>query len=136
MKESYLQYIRRQNPVVEGAGVSDPVRATIIGGYDFALKECGTDRASGEIWQDYIQFLGTPRVSLARISEFCANLQPTNEWEEQQKQDSLRKAYHRAVCIPLDNVEALWKAYDAFENNVNKQTVSCFGLTSRIDADK
>ena len=63
MTEQYLQYIRRQNPVVEGATLSDPVRATIISAYDFALKDCGTDRGSGEIWQDYLQFLGVPRVS-------------------------------------------------------------------------
>lgn len=123
MSEQYLQYIRRQNPVVEGAGISDPTRMIIISAYDFALKECGTDRQSGEIWQDYLQFLSAPRVSAVDLHLYFANLQPTNEWEEQQKQDSLRKAYHKAVCIPLDNVESLWKAYDTFENNVNKQTV-------------
>jgi len=63
MVEQYLQYIRRQNPVVEGATLSDPVRAVIIQAYDFALNDCGTDRASGEIWQDYLQFLSVPRVS-------------------------------------------------------------------------
>ena len=63
MSEQYLQYIRRQNPVVEGAGISDPTRMIIISAYDFALKECGTDRQSGEIWQDYLQFLSAPRVS-------------------------------------------------------------------------
>jgi hypothetical protein len=63
MIEQYLQYIRRQNPVVEGATLSDPIRAIIIEAYDFALKDCGTDRASGEIWQDYLQFLSVPRVS-------------------------------------------------------------------------
>ena len=66
------------------------------------------------------------------LSETCsrsrADDEPTNDWEEQQKQDNLRKAYHKATCIPLDNVEAIWKAYDAFENNVNKQTVSSFSL--------
>jgi hypothetical protein len=62
MIEQYLQYIRRQNPVVEGATLSDPIRAIIIEAYDFALRDCGTDRASGEIWQDYLQFLSVPRV--------------------------------------------------------------------------
>ena len=38
--------------------------------------------------------------------------------------DNLRKVYQRAVCIPLNNVEALWKAYDAFESGLNKLTVS------------
>jgi hypothetical protein len=66
--EQYLQYIRRQNPVVEGATLSDPIRAVIIQAYDYALKDCGTDRASGEIWQDYLQFLSVPRVSSGVLS--------------------------------------------------------------------
>jgi energy-converting hydrogenase Eha subunit F len=44
-------------------------------------------------------------------------------WEEQQKMDALRKVYHRAVQIPLENVEVLWKDYEAFENGLNKITV-------------
>jgi cleavage stimulation factor subunit 3 len=51
--------------------------------------------------------------------------QPKNTWETQQQMDNLRKVYQRAVCIPLNNVEALWKAYDAFESGLNKLTV-CF----------
>jgi len=71
MIEQYLQYIRRQNPVVEGATLSDPIRAIIIEAYDFALKDCGTDRASGEIWQDYLQFLSAPRVSSVESTIDC-----------------------------------------------------------------
>ena len=37
--------------------------------------------------------------------------------------DALRKVYHRAVQIPLENVEVLWKDYEAFENGLNKITV-------------
>lgn len=37
--------------------------------------------------------------------------------------DVLRKVYHRAVQIPLENVETLWKEYEAFENGLNKITV-------------
>jgi cleavage stimulation factor subunit 3 len=72
MIEQYLQYIRRQNPVVEGATLSDPIRAIIIEAYDFALKDSGTDRASGEIWQDYLQFLSAPRVSSIVLLRFAS----------------------------------------------------------------
>jgi cleavage stimulation factor subunit 3 len=34
--------------------------------------------------------------------------------------DLLRKAYHRAVQVPLENVEALWSELEAFENGLNK----------------
>lgn len=59
-----------------------------------------------------------------------ADIQFKNQWEEQQQKDNLRKIYQRAVCVPLNNVEALWKSYDAFENGMNKQTV-CRILTSQ-----
>jgi hypothetical protein len=38
--------------------------------------------------------------------------------------DALRKVYHRAVQIPLDNVERLWQELEAFETGLNKITAS------------
>ena len=49
--------------------------------------------------------------------------QASNAWEIQQQQDTIRKAYHRAVVIPLQEVEQLWREYDQFENKINKMTV-------------
>ncbi|TDL17624.1 hypothetical protein BD410DRAFT_831360 [Rickenella mellea] len=40
--------------------------------------------------------------------------------------DALRKVYHRAVQIPLENVEVLWKELDAFEMGLNKITAKKF----------
>ena len=40
--------------------------------------------------------------------------------------DALRKVYHRAVQIPLENVETLWSELETFENNLNRITVSTF----------
>jgi hypothetical protein len=40
--------------------------------------------------------------------------------------DTLRKLYQRAVCIPLDNIEQIWKEYDSFEHQMSKMTVSLF----------
>jgi cleavage stimulation factor subunit 3 len=36
--------------------------------------------------------------------------------------DALRKTYHRAVQIPLENVERLWSKLATFENNLNSIT--------------
>lgn len=55
-------------------------------------------------------------------------LQCTTTWEEQQKMDALRKVYHRAVQIPLDNVEKIWQELEAFETNLNKITVCIFSI--------
>jgi hypothetical protein len=61
--EAYLHYIRRQNPIVEGASNAEQVRGTVTKAYEFALNECGNDRESGELWQEYIAFLTDASVS-------------------------------------------------------------------------
>ena len=43
--------------------------------------------------------------------------------------DALRKVYHRAVQIPLENVEALWQELEAFENGLNRITVTAPSCT-------
>ncbi|GMK56794.1 hypothetical protein CspeluHIS016_0306340 [Cutaneotrichosporon spelunceum] len=108
--KAYLHYIRRQNP----ADGPDPeaARSTVTQAYEYALKECGVDRESGEIWQEYITYLGENKTR--------------NPWEQQQNTDNMRKIYQRAVAIPLNNVEALWKNYDAFESAQNKVTAKKF----------
>ncbi|OCF36522.1 hypothetical protein I316_01772 [Kwoniella heveanensis BCC8398] len=110
--KAYLHYIRRQNPIADGAPNADTVRSTITKAYEFALKECGYDRESGDIWDEYIRFVATTPTK--------------NHWEVQAQQDNLRKLYTRAVCIPLNNLETLWKAYDSFESTVNKATSKKF----------
>lgn len=37
--------------------------------------------------------------------------------------DAIRKAYQRAIQIPMDNVKRLWEEYQEFETNLNKITV-------------
>ncbi|KAJ7301030.1 Suf-domain-containing protein [Mycena albidolilacea] len=80
--------------------------------YDFALAHIGQDRDSGIIWAEYIQFLNATKSS--------------NVWETQQKMDALRKIYHRAVQIPLDNVDQLWTQLEVFEMGLNKVTAKKF----------
>jgi cleavage stimulation factor subunit 3 len=36
--------------------------------------------------------------------------------------DWVRKVYHRALVTPLEGLETLWHAYDAYENSLNKLT--------------
>ncbi|KAH7881852.1 hypothetical protein F5I97DRAFT_1818069 [Phlebopus sp. FC_14] len=101
----YLTYVRRVN-------TSPTSREAVTRAYEFALNRIGQDKDSGEIWYDYIQFLKAG--------------EGTTTWEEQQKMDALRKVYHRAVQIPLENVEKLWSELEAFENNLNKITAKKF----------
>ncbi|KAH7916661.1 hypothetical protein BJ138DRAFT_1074533 [Hygrophoropsis aurantiaca] len=101
----YLTYVRRVN-------TSPNTRDAVSKAYEFALNRIGQDKDSGEIWNDYIQFLKAGET--------------TTTWEEQQKMDALRKVYHRAVQIPLENVEKLWSELETFENNLNKITAKKF----------
>jgi cleavage stimulation factor subunit 3 len=71
--------------------------------YELATNKVGHDKDSGEIWKNYIQFL-----------------KERTDWDEQRKRDSLRKVYHKAVQIPLENVESLWQELESFENGISK----------------
>lgn len=106
----YLNYIRRVNPVEGDKAAAS--RAIIISAYDFSLNHIGIDRESGQIWVDYINIIKAGDAA--------------GTWQEQQKMDSLRKLYQRAVCIPLDKLEQIWKEYDAFEHQMSKMTAKKF----------
>ncbi|KAI0059336.1 Suf-domain-containing protein [Artomyces pyxidatus] len=101
----YLTYVRRINL---DASTRDIVRKA----YEYALNHVGQDKDSSDIWTDYIQFLRSGETS--------------STWEEQQKMDALRKVYHRAVQIPLENVEQLWQELESFETGLNRITAKKF----------
>ncbi|CAE6450936.1 unnamed protein product [Rhizoctonia solani] len=104
----YLAYVRRTN-----SSTTDPqTREVVKKAFEFALLHIGQDRAAGDIWRDYIDFV---KAGEAKTT-----------WEEQQKMDALRRLYHRAVVIPLENVEQLWRELDQFENGLNKITAKKF----------
>lgn len=106
----YLAYIRRRNNVMTDA--SGQARNTITQAYDFALNLIGNDKDSGTIWQDYIAF----------VKSGPGNAGGTG-WQDQQKMDSLRAIYQRAITVPMQATTALWKEYDVFEMSLNKMTV-------------
>ncbi|KAH9843581.1 Suf-domain-containing protein [Rhodofomes roseus] len=101
----YLTFVRRVNT---GPNSRDIIRTA----YEFALGHVGQDKDSGEMWSDYIQFLKAGET--------------TSTWEEQQKMDAVRKAYQRAVQIPMDNIKRLWEEYQDFENGLNRITAKKF----------
>ncbi|KAG4305368.1 hypothetical protein PORY_000924 [Pneumocystis oryctolagi] len=105
----YLDYIRRVNNVSTGGAQA---RLVISQAYEFVLAHVGIDKDSGSIWSDYINFVKTAEKS--------------STWEEQQKVDHIRRIYHRAISIPIANIETLWKEYDVFENTVNRSSVKKF----------
>lgn len=106
---AYLDYVRRRNDLNDTSGVA---RQTVNAAYDFVLDNVGQDREAGRIWQDYVQFLKSGPGQVGGSG-----------WQDMQKVDGLRKAYQRAICIPISNLNVLWKEYDQFELGINKVAV-------------
>lgn len=106
----YLDYVRRRNNLT--TDTTGQARRTISSAYDFALQNIGIDKDSGSVWMDYIQFILSGPGNVGGSG-----------WQDQQKMDSVRKAYQKAICIPTQAVNSLWKDYDQFEMGLNKLTV-------------
>ncbi|KAL4918544.1 hypothetical protein BDW62DRAFT_181073 [Aspergillus aurantiobrunneus] len=105
----YLDYVRRRNPL--STDTSGQARKIISSAYELALQHIGMDKDSGSIWNDYIQFIRSGPGNVGGSG-----------WQDQQKMDLLRKAYQRAICVPMQVVNTLWKEYDQFEMGLNKLT--------------
>ena len=106
----YLDYIKRRNVLT--ASNSDNARRIISQAYEFALQNIGVDKDSAIIWQDYVQF----------VRSAPGNHTGTG-WQDTQKMDLLRNTYRKAICVPTQAVNNLWKDYDAFEMSINRVTV-------------
>lgn len=114
---AYLHYIRRQNPLppIPPSASTLPssylgARLSISQAYEFALLHVGLDLLSGPIWKEYLAFV---REGETR-----------SQWEEQTKVGDYRALAGRAVKVPFEGVEDVWREYDQFEGQVNRVTVS------------
>jgi cleavage stimulation factor subunit 3 len=107
---TYLDHIRRYYNVAKDP--SPQAGQINHAAYNAVLDAIGIDKDAGQIWQDFITFIKSGPGTVGGTS-----------WQDQQKMDELRKAYTRAICIPNQSVEAIWKEYSSFEMGLNKLTV-------------
>ncbi|QIX00187.1 hypothetical protein AMS68_005704 [Peltaster fructicola] len=105
----YLNVLRRRHPLINDTEGKN--RAVLTQAFDLVLDKVGIDPDAGQLWRDYIDFLKSGPGNISAAS---------NHWQDQQKADLLRKAYHRAVTLPNDELGKLWKEYDTFENGLNR----------------
>ena len=84
--------------------------------FNFALDIVGMDKDSGQIWQEYINFIKTGPGVIGGTG-----------WQDTQKMDSLRAAYQKAIAVPTSALAPLWKEYDGFETGLSKINV-CWSL--------
>ncbi len=106
----YLKYVRQTNAFVaaEEAQEQKNKKNLVLKAFETAVAAVGFSHLSGALWSDYIAF--------------AKEVPADSFYEEQQKMDSLRKIYHRAISIPNSHLEIIWKEYDAFENGLNSLT--------------
>ncbi|KAK6465046.1 hypothetical protein DFJ63DRAFT_5057 [Scheffersomyces coipomensis] len=105
----YVAYVRRVKDVRIGG---EKARGTIIQAFEFAIDKVGLDLLSGQLWNDYIEFL--------------KDWTPTATWEQQQKVDLIRKVYKKYLVIPSETLETAWTQYTKWENEVNPATATKF----------
>jgi cleavage stimulation factor subunit 3 len=80
-------------------------REEAITAYEFALTHIGVDPESGPIWESYIAYL------LA--------MPAANQFEESDRMSTIRRVYQRAIALPLESLESIWKSYQAWEMSVD-----------------
>ena len=116
----YISYVRRRNSLQTG----DVNRSykIINDAFSLALSQVGTDKEAGKLWQDYIDFIVSGPGIVGGTS-----------WQDNSKVDVLRAAYHRATAVPTSALTSMWKAYDIFENQINKVNVSYTKLNPSRD---
>ncbi|XP_052139476.1 cleavage stimulation factor subunit 77 isoform X2 [Oryza glaberrima] len=97
----YINFIRRVNDKRGSDGLEETKKA-----FDFMLNYVGNDVASGPVWMDYIAFLKSMPVVTPQ--------------EESHRMTTVRKVYQKAILVPTNHVEQLWKDYENFENSVSR----------------
>ncbi|CAL4952381.1 unnamed protein product [Urochloa decumbens] len=97
----YINFIRRINDKRGSEGLDETKKA-----FDFMLNYVGNDAASGPVWMEYINFLKSMPVMTPQ--------------EESHRMTTVRKVYQKAILVPTNHVEQLWKDYENFENSVSR----------------
>ncbi|CAO2205155.1 unnamed protein product [Urochloa humidicola] len=97
----YINFIRRINDKRGSEGLDETKKA-----FDFMLNYVGNDAASGPVWMEYINFLKSMPVVTPQ--------------EESHRMTTVRKVYQKAILVPTNHVEQLWKDYENFENSVSR----------------
>ncbi|KAJ6166611.1 RNA-processing protein HAT helix [Penicillium chermesinum] len=105
------QIFSRSLITVPSVSLCGQARQTISSAYEMALKYVGMDKDSGNMWNDYLEFIRSGPGTVGGSG-----------WQDQQKMDLMRKAYQKAICVPTQAVNTLWKEYDQFEMGLNKLT--------------
>lgn len=93
---AYLKFLRD----------SDKSREEREKAYEQAVADIGLDPLCTPIWQQYISFLKAADAP--------------NMFAQQERMGKVRRAYRRAIEVPKQGVEQLWRDYTVFEQGIDK----------------
>jgi len=110
--ELWLQYIKIVKRLIP-KDIKDEnfasARKTYESAYEMAIDNVGYSVESGILWKEYLGFL---------------NEQSDATMDPAKKRESIRKAYQRALTVPNEALDELWRGYDQFERMHGAQDMS------------
>ena len=77
----------------------------VLKAFERAVDAVGQDISSNSLWSEYIAFLRSCKVS--------------NQYENTQRMNQLRRAYHRCLQVPMHSVDKLWTEYEQWEKTLD-----------------
>ena len=112
--ELYANYVALVTKQSEGAVPEGQLQ--VRQAHEFALKQVGHAVTSGPLWEEYIHFLrGLKKGTPEHTAVFSA---PAGQ-EEAAQREAIRSAFHRALLVPQQRLNELWREYERFEPTVS-----------------
>ena len=120
----YVARVRKTNPASLGDGASPEAvaeqRARVTAAFELAVRQVGVLVDAAPLWWDYIRYVEAWKDEGGREEGGYGGYGAVAEAGS--KMATLRKVYHRAVLVPLDGLDELWRAYEAWEKGLNEHT--------------
>lgn len=104
----YCAYMANTHDITSEEGV-----ATMKSVYEYSVDIVGEDADAADVWLEYCGFLRRAPATL-----IVADVKP--EQAESARDVVVRRCYQRAIMVPLNKLDVVYKEYEAFENEKNK----------------
>ena len=106
---SYLRMIKRQTVGAVAKQMPEQhslARKALEAAFERATENVGLSGNSGPLWREYVEFV--------RDWPDASGMDPGR------KLQALRIVYQRALCIPMDALDTLWKEYESLEKHTSE----------------
>ncbi|TFJ80783.1 hypothetical protein NSK_007960 [Nannochloropsis salina CCMP1776] len=126
----YVARVRKTNPASLGDGASPEAvaeqRARVTAAFELGVRQVGVLVDAAPLWWDYIRYVEAWKDEGGRDGGgeggFGGGYGGIAVAEAGSQIATLRRIYHRAVLVPVDGLDELWRAYEAWERGLNEHT--------------